>query len=121
VSEYNRKPFPFGIADQIVDDVHHVVRIGVLFENEFHSVHIAVDTVNIDEFHGDEAFFLRCDDFTFGHTGAVEVILRIGHVVDMEAIFEDSCFGKAHVLAPAIVELFKCFFCSSVKLFSRSS
>lgn len=39
----------------------------------------------------------------------------------LESVFEDSGIAKAHILAPTIVELFEDFFCSSEKLFSKSS
>ena len=79
-------PMSVGISDQIVDDIHHMIGERVLFEDEIRSVHVAVDTVKFNMLHGDNAFFFGGDDLTSGYTGSVEVILRIGYVVDIKAI-----------------------------------
>jgi hypothetical protein len=81
-------PMSVRVSDQIVDDIHHVIGAGVLFEDEFHFVHIAVDTVKFDRFHGNNATIFRRDYFAFGNACTVEAGFFVRNVFDIEAIHD---------------------------------
>ena len=76
---------PVGVAHQVVDQVHHVVGVGVLLQHEGVPIQPMIDAVHVHRLHGDEARIFGSDDAAPGNRLPLKGGRLIGHTLGPEA------------------------------------